>query len=58
MKRKPKPLGADFKTMVDSQTGVMVALDICEGAGAMQNQELSKEIGITAATTLRLVEEG
>ena len=36
----------------------MIALDICEGAEAMQNKELSKEIGITATTSLRLVEKG
>lgn len=58
MKRKPKPLGTEFKTLADAKTGVMIALDICEGAEAMQKKDLSKELGITAATTLRLVEEG
>ena len=58
MKRKPKPLCTEFKTLADAKTGVMIALDICEGAEAMQKKDLSKELGITAATTLRLVEEG
>jgi len=58
VKRKPKPLGTEFKCIADSKTGVMIALDICEGKEAMSKKELSKELGNSASTTLRLIEEG
>ena len=36
----------------------MIALDICEGKEAMSKKELSKELGNSASTTLRLMIEG
>ena len=58
MKRKPKPLGTEFKCIADSKTGVMIALDICEGKEAMSKKELSKELGNSTSTTLRLMDKG
>jgi len=39
MKRKPEPLGAEFKIIVDGMTGAMLWLEIQEGKVRMSNKE-------------------
>ena len=52
--RKPKPLGTEFKTMVDADTGVMVHLEVQEGKDAMRSKEHHAQLGATAACCVRL----
>ena len=56
IKRKPKPLGTEFKTVCDTKTGVMRFMEIQEGKEAMRALPLAREMGVTAACTLRLAE--
>lgn len=56
--RKPKPLGTEFKCMADGETGVILCMEICEGKVGMQQKEFAKELGVSAAYALRLMEEG
>ncbi|XRB20796.1 hypothetical protein RI054_25g106450 [Pseudoscourfieldia marina] len=56
IKRKPKPLGTEFKCVGDGATGIMLRLEIQEGKEAMANAAHVKELGATAACTLRLAE--
>ena len=44
--------------MVDSVTGVMLHLEICEGMIAMKEKKYAKELGVTAATAVQLMETG
>ena len=56
IKRKPKPLGTEFKTLCDTVTGVMVHMEIQEGKEAMRVKTHARELGVTCACTLRLAE--
>ena len=55
--RKPEPLGTMFKCLLDNDTKVMAALEICEGA--RRNRELAEGIHPygTTACTARLLRE-
>ena len=55
--RKPKPLGTEFKVVVDGISGIMLAMDLCEGEEAMRAKDNTGELGVTGATTLRLVRD-
>ena len=52
IKRKPEPLGTEFKNLVDGLSGQMIWLDIQEGVSRMPKKEFSK-MGGTAAYVLR-----
>ena len=52
--RKPKPLGTEFKCIVDAETGVMKHLEIQEGKDAMRAKPSTKELGACTSTTLRM----
>lgn len=54
--RKPEPLGVEVKTVGDSQCGIMLRMEICEGAEAMRAKQYAADWGVTSATTLRLFE--
>ena len=51
--RKPKPLGTEFKTAVDVDTGIMTYLEIQEGRDPMRAKEHAGELGVTSACVLR-----
>ena len=50
--RKPKPLGTEFKNLVDGVTGALLWLEIQEGKERMRRKEY-QELGSTAACVLR-----
>ena len=54
--RKPKPLGTEFKTMCDADTGVMMWVEVQEGRTAMRQKTYSRELGTTCATVVRAME--
>jgi hypothetical protein len=51
--RKPKPLGTEFKTAVDADTGIMTYLEIQEGRDPMRCKQHAAELGVTSACVLR-----
>ena len=53
--RKPKPLGTEFKTAVDADTGIMIYMEIQEGKDPMRGKEHAPELGVTSACVLRVV---
>jgi hypothetical protein len=56
IKRKPKPLGTEFKTICDTETGVMKFMEIQEGKDAMRVKPKSLTYGVTCGCTIRLAE--
>ena len=52
VKRKPEPLGTEFKCVVDALSGAMLWLEIQEGKERMANKE-HQNLGSTAGCTLR-----
>jgi hypothetical protein len=54
IKRKPKPLGIEFKTMCDTETGVMKYMEIQEGKDAMRTKPFTDELGVTAGYVARM----
>ena len=54
IKRKPKPLGTDFKTMGDTQTGAMKFIEIQEGKEAMRQKPFAYEFGVTTRCVARM----
>jgi hypothetical protein len=54
--RKPKPLGTEFKTVADADTGVMLFLEIQEGAQGMRAKKHVDAIGGQSACGVRLGE--
>jgi hypothetical protein len=54
IKRKPKGIGCECKTLADVQSGVMIAIEINEGKTAMQQKEFQQEFGAGTVTTLRM----
>ena len=57
IKRKPRPLGSEFKTVCDTETGAMVFMEIQKGAKAMKEATHAHRLGVTAACTRRLAEQ-
>ena len=56
--RKPKPFGTEFKTAIDPNSGVMLALELQEGSAAMKEVRravLGKDVNPTTACTEVLV---
>lgn len=56
IKRKPKGVGCEVKTACDSNTKIMIRLEINEGKEAMSTKKWQREFGAGTATTLRLTE--
>ncbi len=56
IKRKPKPLGAEFKTISDTETGVMKFMGVQERKDAMHVKTHSREYGATSGCAFRLSE--
>jgi hypothetical protein len=54
--RKPEPCGAEFKTLCDGVSGVMLALELQEGKSVMSAKQYHKDFGATTACTIRLLE--
>ena len=53
VKRKPEPLGTEFKNIVDGVTGVMTWLEIQEGKDRMNKKEFHRSLGTTSACCMR-----
>lgn len=56
IKRKPKGVGCEVKTICDSASRIMVGMEINEGKDVMCNKKWQRELGAGTATTLRLTE--
>lgn len=56
IRRKPKGIGCEAKTVADALSGIMVGLELNEGKEAMAEKRWHAEHGATTATTLRLTE--
>ena len=57
VQRKPEPLGTEFKNIGDALSGVILRQEITKGkAEEVKPKFWSKEVGATAATTMRLSE--
>ena len=54
MDRKPTSLGYLVKTLVDSDSGILMNAEISEGAEIDRKKEFTDQYGATTATTLRL----
>ena len=52
IKRKPEPIGTEFKNVVDGIAGNIIWLEIQEGQERMKTKEF-QNLGSTAACTLR-----
>ena len=56
IKRKPKGVGCEVKTIADALSGVMINLEINEGKDIMKEKQWQREFGAGTATTLQLCE--
>lgn len=56
IKRKPRPIGNEFKTVCDGRSKIVTHMELYEGKGYMATKEHVKELGATTATCLRLTE--
>ena len=56
IRRKPEPLGTEFKCCVCPLTNLMTHLEIQRGKDGMKNQSYHKELGATAACAKRITE--
>jgi len=56
VKRKPKPLGLELKCVADAEIGVMLFMEIQEGAVRMGRKKYLNAYQATTACTLRLIE--
>jgi hypothetical protein len=54
IKRKPKPLGTEYKNICCGVTGIVLHLEIQEGKVAMKTKPFFNRLGATAACALRL----
>lgn len=54
IKRKPKGVGCEMKTLADAHTRIMLQMEINEGKDSMQEKQWQRELGAGTATTLRL----
>ena len=55
--RKPEPLGTEKKCTACSACKVMLHMEIQRGKEGMKNEKYNRELGATAACTVRLAEE-
>ena len=54
--RKPEPLGTEYKNICCPITGVMTFMEIQRGKARMFQMRLQRELGATAACTIRCTE--
>ena len=54
--RKPEPLGTEYKNICCPITGVMTFMEIQRGKAGMSQMRLQRELGATAACTIRCTE--
>jgi hypothetical protein len=54
VKRKPKPMGTEFKCAADGRHGLMLFLEIQEGKDAMRRAQFRNEMGAGAACAMRV----
>lgn len=54
--RKPEPLGTEYKCSTCSSCNVMLYIEIQRGKEEMKKQKYNRDLGATAACTLRLAE--
>lgn len=54
IKRKPRPLGTEFKCAADGASGVMLWLEIQEGKAKMKGKALVGSLGANAACAMRI----
>ena len=54
IKRKPKPLGTEYKNICCGITGIVLHLEIQEGKNSMKTKPFFNRLGATAACALRL----
>ena len=52
--RKPKPMGTEFKCVADGHHGLMLYLEIQEGAAAMALKRYRDEVAPASATGVRM----
>jgi hypothetical protein len=52
--RKPEGVGAEFKSLADPYTGIILFLEIQEGKDAMRAKDWCRELGAGAACTMRM----
>ena len=57
IKQKPEPLGSEFKAASCTKSKVMLNLELQRGKEGMSNIRYQRQLGATAACTLRLAEE-
>ena len=58
IKRKPEPLGTEFKVATDGLSGMMAWLEIQEGKERMAKKDFFIELGATAGCVMRGVKNG
>ena len=58
IKRKPEPLGTEFKVATDGLSGMMAWLEIQEGKERMPKKDFFIELGATAGCVMRGVKNG
>ena len=56
VKRKPEPLGLELKTICDGETGVMLFIEMQEGAIRMARRPHTDTHSATTACTMRLID--
>ena len=56
VERKPDPLGAEFKTVADGESGCGLRAEVQEGSPEHEKQQYFDEYGHTIATQLRMLE--
>jgi hypothetical protein len=54
IKRKPKPLGTEFKNQCDGIHGVMLFLEVQEGKVAMRRKRHAGRLGVNSACAMRV----
>ena len=54
VKRKPKPLGTEFKNICDGSHGVMLFIEVQEGKVRMRAKRFSAKLGGNAAVAMRI----
>lgn len=56
IKRKPRPIGNEFKNIADGQSQIVLHIELYEGKEYMQDKNYVSQFGATTATAIRLAE--
>lgn len=56
IKRKPKGIGCEAKTLADADSNIMIRIKLNEGKDLMSRKKWQAELGAGTATILRLTE--